>query len=73
MKEVKQTRIYFNFEHESLKPTQSEGESMHDYFIVPKHCNVSRMCDGWRKSWCTAEMRELIEHMSENHRKCYQI
>ena len=59
--------------HESLKPTPSEGESMHDYFIVPKHCNVSRMCDGWRKSWCMAEMREFIEHMSENHRKCYQI
>ena len=50
--------------HDSLKPAQSENDSLHDllktaqpqvgtihdHFIVPKHCNVSCMCDGWRKS-----------------------
>ena len=57
---------------EALKPTPSEDGYEHDYFIVPKRCNVSVFCDGWRKSWVMAEMNAFI-NMSDKHRKCYQI
>ena len=57
---------------EALKPTPPEDGYEHDYFIVPKRCNVSVFCDGWRKSRVMAEMNALI-NMSDKHRKCYQI
>ena len=54
-------------------------EAVHDFFLVPKHCNV---CDdnddvfrdyNWRKSNCMAEIAYIINEMSKKHRKCYKI
>ena len=54
-------------------------EAVHDYFLVPKHCNV---CDddgdrfrqyNWRKSNCLAEIAYIVNEMSEKHKKCYKI
>ena len=46
----------------------------HDYFIVPKRCNV---CGGrghvWRKSFCKAELHAFSTVMSERHKKCFKI
>ena len=72
---------------ESLKPTPSGAGGEHDYFIVPKHCNVgyhAAAADNdddddddfpyrWRKSWCMAEIHALTSEMSDKHRRCYQI
>ena len=65
-----------------LKPTPSGVRDEHDYFIVPKRCNV---CGGvdyddygeygnrWRKSWCLAEINAFTTDMSDKHRRCYQV
>ena len=47
----------------------------HDCFIVPKHCVIHgrKHCDEWRKSNCLAEIKYVINEMSEEHRKCYKI
>ena len=63
---------------ESLKPTPSGVGGQHDYFIVPKSCNVSGGdCVDykyrWRKSWCMAEINGFITKMSDKHRSCYQV
>ena len=67
---------------ELLKPTPSGVRDEHDYFIVPKRCNV---CGGvdyddygeygnrWRKSWCLAEINAFTTDMSDKHRRCYQV
>ena len=59
---------------EFLKPTQSGAGDEHDYFIVPKSCNV---CDlsgkNWRKSWCLAEINAFTTDMSDKHRRCYRV
>ena len=61
---------------EFLKPTPSVAGDEHDYFIVPKSCNV-RVCDlsgkNWRKSWCLAEINAFTTDMSAKHRRCYQV
>ena len=69
---------------ESMKTCETGNEDEHDFFIVPKDCNV---CDyvyhvdeqwndytpnKWRKSWCVAEMKAFTQ-MSERHRKCYEV
>ena len=60
----------------SLKASAPGGGYEHDYFIVPKHCNLCD-CDvnapKWRKSWCVAEINVFITEMTDKHRKCYQI
>ena len=65
---------------EFLKPTPSGAGDEHDYFIVPKSCNVCVMDDyddydeyGWRKSWCLAEINAFTKNMSDKHRRCYQV
>ena len=63
---------------ESLKTTSSGAAGQHDYFIVPKRCNV---CGGdyvdyrnrWRKSWCMAEIDAFTTKMSYKHKRCYQV
>ena len=71
--------IYIDFlpAMEYLKPTSPGAGYTHDYFVVPKNCNV---CDNpfargnaWRKSWCIAEIQALQTEMSVKHRRCYQI
>ena len=67
---------------ESFKPTPSGAGDEHDFFLVPKSCNV---CGGvdyddydeygyrWRKSWCMAEINAFTTKMSYKHKRCYQI
>ena len=67
---------------EFLKPTLSVARDEHDYFIVPKRCNVCEMFDyddyneygyRWRKSWCLAEINAFTTDMSDKHRRCFQV
>ena len=63
---------------ESLRTVASEHKSVHDYFLVPKHCNACEekyitLGHGWQKSWCMAELNDLTKRASANHIKCYQI
>ena len=63
---------------ESLKPTPCGVGDEHDYFVVPKGCNVCRTDDfgyqyKWRKSWCVRELNVFTTEMSEKHRRCVQI
>ena len=59
---------------ESLKPTSPGAGDEHDFFIVPKSCNVSDdYGDSWRKSWCMAEIHAFTQEMSDKDRRCYQI
>ena len=61
---------------ESLTPTPSGPGDEHDFFIVPKSCNL---CDlgysgyNWRKSWCMAEIHTFTSKISDTHSRCYQI
>ena len=72
--------IYIDFlpAMESLKLSESCDGYDHDYFVVPKTCNV-QLCSGpdneykWRKSWCMAEIQAFKTEMSDKHRRCYQI
>ena len=51
-------------------------EATHDYFLVPKHCNVCEYGkkDKWRKSNCMVESDYIVNDMTyEKHRKCYKI
>ena len=75
---VSQLPIYVDFlpALESLTPSPSGAGEEHDFFIVPKGCNV---CNSsayeyrWRKSWCIAELNAFTTEMSNKHRRCYQI
>ena len=63
---------------ESMKPAAFRAGDEHDYFIVPKGCNVCRYYVRgyqyrWRKSWCVAEINVFNTTMSEKHRRCMQI
>ena len=60
---------------ESLKPTSPGGGDEHDFFIVPKNCNVCKYGSlyRWRKSWCMAELHAFSQEMSDKHRRCFQI
>ena len=62
---------------ESLTPSSSDARQEHDFFIVPKRCNVCRSAYDfdyrWRKSWCKAELNAFTTDMSDKHRHCYQI
>ena len=61
---------------ESLKPTPSGAGDEHDYFIVPKRCNVcglSVLGKNWRKSWCLTEINAFTTDMPDKHRRCYQV
>ena len=62
---------------EYLKPTSRGARYTHDYFVVPKSCNVCGYpfdADSrWRKSWCMAEKQAFKTEMSDKHRRCYQI
>ena len=61
---------------EALKPTLSRTEYEHDFFIVPKGCNVCHVSDdssNWRKSLCRDELYSFNIEMSDKHRRCYQI
>ena len=62
-------RVDFLSALESLKPKPSGDGYDHDYFIVPKHCNVCYWHDGngWRKSWCMAEIITFVNEMSDKH------
>ena len=72
--------IYIDFlpAIESLKPTSPGDGYTHDYFAVPKKCNV---CEydyddqyRWRRSWCIAEIQAFSKtKISDKHRRCYQI
>ena len=49
-------------------------EVVHDFFLVPKKCNVCEVnYDKWRKSNCMAEIAYIVNEMSAKHRKCYKI
>ena len=59
---------------EVLKTSPDENAACeHDFFIVPKRCNVCNRIKHWRKSKCMAEITFIVNEMSEKHRKCYQI
>ena len=63
---------------ESLTPSSSGAGDEHDYFLVPKGCNVCSGYDAdceyrWRKSWCMAEINAFTEDMYDKHKRCYQI
>ena len=63
---------------ESLKPKLSGGGYEHNFFVVPKRCNLKPLYDdgymhGWRKSWCMAEINTFIQDASAKHTKCFQI
>ena len=76
---VSQLPIFVDFlpALESLTPSSSGAEEEHDFFIVPKRCNVCDRFAGfyyrWRKSWCKAELNAFTTDMSDKHRRCYQI
>ena len=70
--------IYVDFlpAPESLKPASPGAGDEHDYFIVPKRCNVclaETFIDRWRQSWCMAEIQAITHAMSDKQRRCYQI
>ena len=49
-------------------------EAVHNFFLVPKQCNVCEVSyDKWRKSTCMAEIAYIVNEMSKKHRKCYKI
>ena len=52
-------------------------EAVHDFFLVPKRCNVCGQYgengDKWRKSNSLAEIAYIVNEMTEKHRKCYKI
>ena len=60
---------------ESVKPSQSLSSAGvdHDYFIVPKGCNVCGYKYRWRKSWCIAEQHFFATRISDKHKRCYII
>ena len=58
---------------EVLKGKPDEATRDHDFFLVPKHCNVCERGENWRKSYCMAEIAHINNDMSEKHRKCYKI
>ena len=61
---------------EILKSGPGTTAREHDFFLVPKRCNVCDIEDiwtSWRKSNCLAEIAHIINDMSEKHRKCYKI
>ena len=75
-KPISSLPIYIDFlpALESLKPTSPGAGDEHDFFIVPKRCNVCYDDDyRWRKSWCMAEIQSITTDMSYKHRRCYQI
>ena len=67
------------------KETSTQKGQEHDHFVVPKRCNVCVFANraqiknyespgmGWRKSWCKTELNEIVNEMSDKHKKCYQI
>ena len=61
---------------ESLEPTSPGAGDEHDFFIIPKNCNVcfaETFFNRWRKSWCIAEIHAFTQDMSDKHKRCYQI
>ena len=75
---VSQLPIYVDFlpALESLTSSPAGAGEEHDFFIVPKRCNVCDSSDykyRWRKSWCKAELNAFTTDMSDKHRHCYQI
>ena len=75
---VSQLPIYVDFlpALESMTPSPAGAGEEHDFFIVPKRCNVCGSFDNhykWRKSWCMAELNAFTTDMSDKHRHCYQI
>ena len=67
--------IYVDFlpAQEFLNPTSSGAGDEHNFFIVPKRCDVCSDVYSWRKSWCRAEINAITQTMSDKHRRCYQI
>ena len=54
----------------------SGAGDVHDYFIVPKRCNVCGLNDdrhSWRKSWCLSELNTFTAEISDRHKRCYQV
>ena len=49
------------------------GKVAHDFFLVPKRCNICRGSETWRKSNCVAETLHIEKKMSEKHKKCYKF
>ena len=73
---VSQLPIFVDFlpALESLTPSSSGAGEEHDFFIVPKSCNVcSDIGYWWRKSRCMAELNAFTTDMADKHRHCYQI
>ena len=61
---------------EVLKSGTDTAAREHDFFLVPKHCNVCVILgyrDTWRKSNCLAEIAHIVNEMSEKHRNCYKV
>ena len=58
---------------EVLKAEPDGTAHNHNFFLVPKHCNICNSSEHWRKSNCMAEMAFIVNEMSHKHRKCYQI
>ena len=61
--------------------TSDTAARKHDFFLVPKSCNVCafEVCnilygtEPWRKSNCLAEISHIVHDMSEKHKKCYKV
>ena len=60
----------------ALEVHKAKPDVVHDFFLVPKQCNVN-VCGfekyNWRKSNCMAEIAYIVNEMSQKHRKCYKI
>ena len=76
-RQVTSLRIHVDF-LPALEILKAEpDEAVHDFFLVPKHCNVcgpySVKGDNWRKSNCMTEIAYIVNEMSAKHIKCYKI
>ena len=71
--------IYIDFlpALEFLRPSSPDAGEEHDFFVVPKTCNVCGYSPynihKWRKSKCMTELHAFNKEMSYKHRKCYNI
>ena len=74
-KQISSLQVHVDFlpALEVNRATADEGAREHDFFLVPKHCNVCDRKTHWRKSKCMQEIAYMVNEMTEKHRRCYRI